>query len=61
MNNYKKPIYVVKTMRLNNYLSNLGFRMIRPQKDKNNDKFVVFLYEDTIELRAAISAYDRFK
>lgn len=56
---YKKKIYVVKTMRLNNYLSEQGFIMLRPSKDKNNENFIVFLYEDTKELRQAINNYKR--
>ncbi|WP_367119844.1 DUF5659 domain-containing protein [Methanoculleus sp.] len=52
-----KKIYVVKTMRLNNYLTKNGFRMLRPSKDRNNENFVVFLYEDTEELRKCIGNY----
>ena len=52
-------IYVVKTMRLHNYLSQCGFIMLRPDVDRNNDNFIVFLYEDTKELRQAITNYKK--
>ena len=52
-------IYVVKTTRLNEHVANNGFKMIRPQRDRNNPNFVVFLYEDTEELRVCIGRYKR--
>lgn len=50
-------IYVVKTMRLASWLINEGFKKIREQTDRNNPKFNVFLFEDTIELRSALERY----
>lgn len=52
-------IYVVKTTRLNEYIANNGFKMIRPQRDRYNSSFVVFLYEDTDELRECIGMYKK--
>ena len=50
-------IYVVKTMRLASWLINEGFEKIKEQEDRNNPKFNVFLFEDTIELRSALERY----
>lgn len=50
-------IYVVKTMRQASFLINEGFQKIREQEDRNNPKFNVFLFEDTIELRSALERY----
>lgn len=50
-------IYVVKTMRQASFLINEGFEKIKEQEDRNNPKFNVFLFEDTIELRSALERY----
>lgn len=50
-------IYVVKTMRLAIYLINEGFEKLREQPDRNNPKFNVFLFQDSIELRSALDRY----
>ena len=50
-------IYVVKTMRLATYLINEGFEKLREQADRNNPKFNVFLFQDSIELRSALDRY----
>ena len=50
-------IYVVKTMRLAVYLINEGFEKLREQTDRNNPKFNVFLFQDSIELRSALDRY----
>ena len=50
-------IYVVKTMRLAVYLINEGFEKLREQTDRNNPKFNVFLFQDSIELRSALERY----
>lgn len=52
-------IYVIKTTRLNEHVAKHGFKMIRPQRDRYNPSFVVFLYEDTEELRECIGRYSR--
>lgn len=49
--------YVVKTMRQASWLINEGFEKIKEQEDRNNPKFNVFLFEDTIELRSALERY----
>lgn len=51
--------YVVKTMRQASWLINEGFKKIKEQKDRNNPKFNVFLFEDTIELRSALARYSK--
>lgn len=50
-------IYVVKTMRLAIYLINEGFEKLREQPDRNNPKFNVFLFKDSIKLRSALERY----
>ena len=49
--------YVVKTMRQASWLINEGFEKIKEQEDRNNPKFNVFLFEDTIVLRSALERY----
>lgn len=61
MNKKSLPIYVVKTTRLNEYLIQQGFKMLRPRVDKFNEKFIVFLYEDSKELRDCIARYPSYK
>lgn len=51
--------YVVKTMRLASYLSSLGFKVQKEQADRNNPKYKVWLFEDTIELRGALLNYKK--
>lgn len=54
-------IYVVKTMRLASWLINEGFEKIKEQPDRNNLKFNVFLFKDSIELRSALEKYKNRK
>lgn len=48
--------YVCKTIRLLNYLSK-RFDILKVDRDKNNNKFIVFLFEDTTELRDYLRKY----
>jgi hypothetical protein len=50
-------IYVVKTMRQASWLINEGFEKLREQPDRNNPKFKVFLFNDSVELRSALERY----
>lgn len=49
--------YVAKTMRLASYLVSKGFRVKKEQPDRNNPKYNVWLFEDSIELRGALLNY----
>ena len=50
-------IYVVKTMRQASWLVNEGFEEPKEQTDRNNPKFNVFLFKDSIKLRSALERY----
>lgn len=50
-------MYIVKTMRQASWLINEGFVKIREQEDRNNPKFNVFLFQDSVELRSALERY----
>ena len=54
-------MYVAKTMRLASYLINEGFGKPIEQPDRNNPKFNVFLFQDSIELRSALERYKNRK
>lgn len=49
--------YVAKTMRLASYLCSKGFEVIKEQPDRNNIKYNVWLFEDSIKLRACLMNY----
>lgn len=51
--------YVAKTMRMASYLCSHGFKIIKEQPDRNNAKFNVWLFEDTIELRGCLLNYKK--
>ena len=50
-------MYIAKTLRMMNYLVKGGFTCIKVQKDKFNEDYVVFLFEDSIKLREYLSSY----
>lgn len=54
-------MYVIKTQKLAGYLMQKGFELIRLQKDRNNKKKKVFLFEDTDYLRKAITDFTNNK
>ena len=51
--------YVVKTMRLASYLCSKGFKIIKEQPDRNNPKYKVWLFEDTVQLRGCLMNYKK--
>lgn len=51
--------YYIKTLRMMEYLTGLGYQVIKTIPDFNNPKYKVFLFEDTEELRGAMSGYKR--
>lgn len=53
----KKKMYTCKTLRLCNYL-NKKYNILGAVPDKDNSRFVVFLFEDSDELRDYLSKYD---
>lgn len=52
--------YVCKTLRLMNYLCK-KFNVKKIIRDKDNNKFVVFLFDDSKEFREYLSGYDEYK
>lgn len=57
----EEKLYVIKTLRMVEYLSSLGINMVRIAKDNRNPKYNVFLYKDTEELRHALDKKEKFK
>lgn len=49
--------YVCKKMRLLTFLQQKGFKLIKAQSDRENPLYVVWIFEDTPELRSAIEEY----
>lgn len=50
-------MYIVKTLRLMNYLVRKGFDCKKIEKDRFNADKVVFAFEDCKELRQALDNY----
>lgn len=44
-------------MRLLTFLQQKGFKLIKAQSDRENPLYVVWIFEDTPELRSAIEEY----
>ena len=51
-------LYCCKTVRRLNYLSK-KFDVVRVGRDKNNEGYIVFLFEDTNELREYLKGYKK--
>lgn len=49
--------YVCKKMRLLTFLQQKGFQFIKAQNDRENPLYVVWIFEDTPELRSTIEEY----
>jgi hypothetical protein len=52
-----KDIYACKRMRLLEYLKEHGFTPIKAISDPTNDRYNWWLFENTPELEACVSAY----
>lgn len=50
--------YIAKTLRMMNYLCK-KFDCIKVQKDNNNEKFSVFIFKDSLELREYLRGYGK--
>lgn len=50
-------MYICKRMRLCSFLLSKGFKYVRETKDKYNEKYHVWLFKSTPELRLAIEEY----
>ena len=49
--------YVCKRMRLLTLLQENGFKYLKQQKDRNNPRYSVWIFEDTPELRSTVESY----
>lgn len=52
-------MYVVKTQALATYLMAKGFRLIKLQKDRNDDNRNVYLFKNSKELRDSITEFTK--
>lgn len=52
-------MYIIRTLRLMNYIVRAGFDCKKIEKDIYNPNKVVFGFEDTRELRQALSNYKK--
>ena len=50
-------MYVIRTQKLATWLINKGFEMVKIDKNKEDSRFKVFLFEDTPVLRAMVKQY----
>lgn len=50
-------MYIAKTLRLMNFLVRNGFDCKKIERDRYNVNKVVFAFEDSIELRKALTDY----
>lgn len=53
----KREFYVVKRLRLLEYLKKLGFNPVETIPDADNPKYNWWLFKNTAELNEAITAY----
>ena len=51
--------YVAKTMRLASYLCANGFKVVKEQPDRNNPKYKVWIFEDSVQLRGCLINYKK--
>ncbi len=47
-------LYTVFSRRVANELEKQGFRIVKMEKNHKNEKFLVYYFEDTVELRDAL-------
>ena len=50
-------MYVCRRMKLCSFLLSKGFKYIKTEKDKFNEKYSVWIFESSPELRLAIKEY----
>lgn len=48
------PLYTVFSRRVANALEKQGFRVVKMAKNRTNEKYLVYYFEDTVELRDAL-------
>lgn len=55
----KLNLYIIKSIRMTNFLIRQGFDLRQVIDDENNPHYKVFLFEDTQELRNAMSRFKK--
>ena len=50
-------MYVCRRMKLCSFLLSKGFKYEREEKDKNNEKYNVWIFKNSPELRLAVEEY----
>jgi hypothetical protein len=50
-------MYVIRTQKLATYLMERGFELKKTDKNKEDERFNVFLFQDTPILRATVKQY----
>lgn len=53
-----ESLYVIRGYRLANYLMDNGINMIKVDRNKENKSWLIFLFEDTKNLRQAITKFN---
>lgn len=51
-------LYVIRGYRLANYLMDNGINMVKVDRNKENKSWLIFLFEDTKNLRQAITKFN---
>lgn len=54
----KKNLYIIRGIRMANYLIRQGCDMIKVADNKDNSNYKIFLFEDTPKLQNAITRYN---
>ena len=47
-------LYAIFNMRVANKLEKLGFKVIKMDKNRKNPRYMVYYFEDSVELREAV-------
>ena len=47
-------LYAIFNMRVANELEKLGFKVIKMDKNRKNPRYMVYYFEDSVELREAV-------
>ena len=53
-----ESLYVIRGYRLANYLMDNGINMVKVDRNKENKSWLIFLFEDTKNLRQAITKFN---
>ena len=57
----KTEMYIVRSLAMTNWLCNHGLQILKVEDSEDNDRFKVFLFEDTAALHNTMAKYHRQK